>query len=326
MNTPVGAVFNCVDQMHHRLSDLPGYLDLVRSISEQQLEDLRQLFSRALETPTAAALTVSPTRRDELQSRLRQMGITERSREVADLLGRFGLTDQQDLQAVARLAEHHDILEFLRTFGDLCQCSKITKQSAEKIADIVQALRYYSHRDGDLVGPIDIHESLSNTLVIMHHRIKALAQVELKAQDDLPSVQGSGSLSQVWTNLISNALDAIAERGQDFSDGRLLVTAERTDDDQVSVSIGGNGRPISPEARSKIFDPFFTTKGVGQGCGLGLSVVSGIVRQHGGKVSFETDDDWTSFTVLIPIKGADQQLKGADEQEVVKTEVLCDMR
>ena len=106
----------------------------------------------------------------------------------------------------------------------------------------------------------------------------------------------------------------------------MLITAERSDDDQVLVCIGGNGRPIPHEARSKIFDPFFTTKGVGRGCGLGLSVVSGIVRQHGGKVSFETDDDWTSFTVVIPIEGADEQLKGADEQEVVKTEVLCDMR
>ncbi|MCK4850379.1 MAG: HAMP domain-containing protein, partial [Phycisphaerae bacterium] len=326
MNTPVGAVFNCVDQMHHRLSDLPGYLELVRSISDQQLQDLRQLFTRALETPTGAALMVSPAQRSELLGRVQQLGITEGSKEVAELLGRFGLTDEQDLQAVARLAEEHDILEFLRTFGDLCQCSKITKQSAEKIADIVQALRYYSHRDGDLVGPIDIRESLSNTLVIMHNKIKLLAQVELKAPDDLPSVQGSGSLSQVWTNLINNAFDAIEERGEDFSEGRLLITAERTDDDEVAVSIGGNGRPIPPEARSKIFDPFFTTKGVGRGCGLGLSVVTGIVQQHGGKISFETDDDWTSFSVVIPIKGAGEQVKGADEQELVKTEVLCDMR
>ena len=117
MNTPVGAVFNCVDQMHHRLSDLPGYLDLVRSISDQQLQDLRQLFARTLETPTGAALVVSPTQRSELLSRVRQIGITERSREVADLLGRFGLTDDQDLQAVGRLARITDILNPVRVRG-----------------------------------------------------------------------------------------------------------------------------------------------------------------------------------------------------------------
>ena len=319
INTPVGAVFNCMDQMHHRLSDLPGYLEMIRSISDQQLQDLRHLFTRALETPAAAALIVSAAGRNELIGQVRQMGITEHSREVADLLGRFGLTDQQDLEAVGRLARKYDILEFLRTFADLCQCSKITKQSAEKIADIVQALRYYSHSDADAVTPIDIRESLSNTLVIMHNRIKSLAQVELKAPDDLPTVLGNGSLSQVWTNLINNALDAIEERGEDFSEGRLLITAQPTDQDEVTVTVGGNGRPIPPEARSKIFDPFFTTKGVGRGCGLGLSVVTGIVKQHRGKISFQTNDQWTSFTVVIPTKGA-------DEHQPVKTEVLCNMR
>jgi len=312
-------VFNCVDQMHHRLSDLPGYLELIRTISDEQMRDLRLLLSRALETPTGAALIVSAAQRNELIARVQKMGLTQHTREVADLLGRFGLTDQMDLEAVGRLAKQHDILEFLRTFGDLCQCSKITKQSAEKIADIVQALRYYSHRDSDLISPIDIRESLSNTLVIMHNRIKSLAEVELNVADDLPTVQGNSSLSQVWTNLINNALDAIAERGEDFNQGRLLITAQPSGHQEVLVSIGGNGRPIPPEARSKIFDPFFTTKGIGRGCGLGLAVVTGIVQQHGGKVTFETNDDWTSFTVLIPYKGA-------DEHQHVKTEVLCNMR
>ncbi len=319
INTPIGSVFNCMDQMHHRLSDLPGYLGLIRTISDQQLQDLRQLFARTLETPAAAAMIVSAAQRNELINQVRQMGITEHAREIADLLGRFGLTEQQDIEAVGRLAQKYDILEFLRTFADLCQCSKITKKSAKKIADIIQALRYYSHSDADTVAPIDIRESLSNTLVIMHNRIKFLAQVELKAPDDLPTVQGNGSLSQVWTNLINNALDAITERGDDFSDGRLLITAEPTDQDEVVVTVSGNGLPIPPEAHSKIFDPFFTTKGVGRGCGLGLSVVTGIVKQHHGKISFQTSDDWTSFTVVIPTKET-------NEHQPVKTEVLCNMR
>ena len=319
MNTPIGAVFNCMDQMHHRLTDLPGYLELIRSISDEQLQDLHRLFARVLETPPGAAIIVSTARRKELAARLQHLGITQPSRELAELLGRFGLTEDQDLQAVGRLDQQHDILEFLRTFGDLCQCSKITKQSAKKIADIVQALRYYSHRDSDLVGSIDIRESLANTIVIMHNRIKTLADIELNVPDDLPSVQGNGSLSQVWTNLISNALDAIEERGSDFSDGRLLITAQPSEQDEVVVTIRGNGCPIPTDARSKIFDPFFTTKGIGRGCGLGLSMVTGIIQKHAGKVTFESDDDWTSFIVIIPCKGA-------DEQQLVKTEVLCDMR
>lgn len=319
INTPIGAVFNCMDQMHHRLSDLPGYLDLIRSISDQQLQDLRHLFDKILETPVAASLIVSAAERNELVGQVRKMGITEHTREIADLLGRFGLTDQQDIEAVGRLTKKYDILEFLRTFADLCQCSKITKQSAKKIADIVQALRYYSHSEADAVAPIDIRESLANTLVIMHNRIKFIAQVEFEVPQDLPTVMGNGSLNQVWTNLINNALDAIEERGKDFSEGRLLITSEFTEQDEVVVTVGGNGRPIPPEARSKIFDPFFTTKSVGRGCGLGLSVVTGIVKQHCGKISFQTNDDWTSFTVVIPIEGT-------DEHQPVKTEVLCNMR
>ena len=319
MNTPIGAIYNCLDQMHRRLSELPGFWGLIRSTSEEELESLSHLANRALEAPTGADVLLRQGKRNELMEKMQQMGLSKNTRQIADMLGRFGLTEKEDLEAVSRLAERFDILSLIRSFGDLCQSSKITKQSAEKVANIIQALRYYSHSDKDSVAAIDLNESLSTTLVIMQNKIKSLAKVEIKIADKLPVVYANGELSQVWTNLINNALDAIEEKGLGAETGRLVITAEQSEPDCVAVNIGGNGKAIPSEARSRVFDPFFTTKGIGKGSGLGLSVVRGIVQRHHGEVSFCSNDDWTSFTVTLPV-GEPKERHG------VENKILCDVR
>jgi signal transduction histidine kinase len=107
-----------------------------------------------------------------------------------------------------------------------------------------------------------------------------------------------GELNQVWTNLIDNALDAMEPSGKGVLEIKTLQ-----DKDFVEVTITDNGPGIPDEIRSRIFDPFFTTKEVGKGTGLGLDVVSRIVKQHHGSIKVKSVPGRTQFIVCFPING-----------------------
>jgi signal transduction histidine kinase len=112
----------------------------------------------------------------------------------------------------------------------------------------------------------------------------------------LPLVPGyAAELNQVWTNLIDNALDAMA------GEGTLTLRTSRSGDSAV-VEVADTGPGIPPEVRRRVFEPFFTTKPVGQGTGLGLDVAWRIVTQrHGGVMKVLSEPGDTRFVVRLPL-------------------------
>jgi signal transduction histidine kinase len=100
-------------------------------------------------------------------------------------------------------------------------------------------------------------------------------------------------LMQVWSNLISNAIQAVNYRG-------TLTIAVSQKDDCIVVEIGDTGSGIPIEIQEKIFEPFFTTKPLGEGSGLGLSIVRQIVERHRGKIDFCSQPGHTEFSVWLP--------------------------
>ena len=113
---------------------------------------------------------------------------------------------------------------------------------------------------------------------------------------DLPHPQAFGTeLNQVWTNLLDNAIDALAGQGQ-------ITIRTRPERDGVLVEIEDNGPGISPELQSRIFDPFFTTKSPGQGTGLGLDISYNIVvHRHRGDIKVSSKPGRTCFQVWLPL-------------------------
>jgi len=96
-------------------------------------------------------------------------------------------------------------------------------------------------------------------------------------------------------NLLSNALDAIEEKGE-------IVITTKKQGDKLKISIKDDGKGIPKEEVNKIFDPFFTTKKIGQGVGLGLSISHGIIKNHGGTISVVSNQKKeTCFNIIIPI-------------------------
>ena len=103
-------------------------------------------------------------------------------------------------------------------------------------------------------------------------------------------------MSQVLVNLITNAIHAMPGGGD-------LVIATKRKGNGVSLSVRDTGEGMNPEVRRKIFEPFFTTKPVGQGTGLGLSVVQGIVVAHNGRIVVNSQPGkGTRIEVLLPLK------------------------
>jgi signal transduction histidine kinase len=146
----------------------------------------------------------------------------------------------------------------------------------------------------------DIHSGIRNTLTMLMHRIRK-GNVEIAEEYDttLPRVKAFvGELNQVWTNLIDNALDAMELNKK----GILRIRTER-DREFVKVLVTDNGPGIPEDVRSKIFDPFFTTKEIGKGTGLGLDVVTRIVKQHNGSIKVKSVPGETTFVVCFPIDG-----------------------
>ena len=207
-------------------------------------------------------------------------------------------------------------LEFLS--DDLTKILKSMSMGSERIRDIVVSLRNFSRLDEAEFKPVDLHEGLDNTLMILHHRIKAKSgdlpddwSVEVvKNYGQLPLVECCpGQLNQVFMNLLANAIDALedsAKRQADYpaQSSAIWISTRVTADHQAQIVIADNGMGIAEAVKSRIFDPFFTTKSVGKGTGLGLSISHQIIteKHHGRMWCDSTPGLGTKFVIEIPIR------------------------
>lgn len=204
-------------------------------------------------------------------------------------------------------------LEFDFLLQDLPQMVSSMQMGSDRLKKIIGALRNFSHVDEAVKRPLDIHESLDNTLMILNNRIKNFIVI-VKDYDQLPEVSClSGQLSQVFTNLISNAIDALTEQSANTHDSgwipqiniiTRLEPGSAGKSDRVLVSIQDNGTGIPPQIQTKIFETFFTTKPVGKGTGFGLAIARQIVvEKHGGDLILQSvPGEGTTFTVSLPVE------------------------
>jgi len=184
------------------------------------------------------------------------------------------------------------------------------RRQAERATDIVNNLLNFS-RTGSAAefDAVDIHRVLDDTLQLLEPQLRR-SQIEIVRDygDNLPPVHGNSvKLQQVFTNLILNARDSIAN-----GNGRVSLSTRNGDDGSLVVEVADSGVGIAPDDVAKIYDPFFTTKGVGRGTGLGLAVTYGIVQEHSGHISVSsTPGLGTTFRITLPIEDPRLRLQAA---------------
>ena len=166
----------------------------------------------------------------------------------------------------------------------------------DQMSDLVTNLKDFVRLDRAKVDNVDVNKSLENVLRMANHILKGRVTVE-KLYGKVPAIECMPSqLNQVLLNLITNAAQAIEDKGTIWLRTRQLGN-------EVEVIVQDNGKGIAPENVGKIFEPFFTTKGVGQGTGLGLSIVRKIIEQHGGRLDVMSKQGaGTRFTILLPLR------------------------
>ena len=237
------------------------------------------------------------TRREEEIVRWLQQHEIQESWHIAPELAEFGLVPGQ-LESLTEYLDPGAIAVVLSQFTSSLRTERIAEamvDSTARIFDLIRAIKDYSYMDQMPIQEVDIPQGLENTLAMLASRLRHV-EVVRDYEPNLPCVSAYGrELNQVWTALIENALDAVQDKGQI----KLIV---RTAGDMLLVEIWDNGPGIPVEQQARIFEPFFTTKAPGSGLGLGLDVVSRIVRMHRGYVSVQSKPGNTCFQVRLPLQ------------------------
>jgi signal transduction histidine kinase len=199
---------------------------------------------------------------------------------------------------------------------DLPRLFSSMKLGSDRIRELVLSLRNFSRLDEATSKPVDIHEGLESTLLILQHRLKASPdhpgiQV-LRKYGQLPLIDCYPSqLNQVFMNILSNAIDALEERDQQRTPDQIRsnpstirISTEVLPNQAIAIHITDNGSGIEERLCGRLFEPFFTTKPIGKGTGLGLSISYQIVvEKHGGKISCQSrPGQGATFVIEIPMR------------------------
>ena len=182
--------------------------------------------------------------------------------------------------------------------------------SAERSAELTRQLLTFSRKTTLTLIPVNLNELISNLMKMVRPIIGEEISLDFRQAGNLFTVQADPRmLEQALVNLCVNARDSMP------GGGRLILTTRNHHADQefcdthglrqpgntVMISVSDEGGGISPEIREHIFEPFFTTKEVGRGTGLGLSMVHGIIQQHGGAIEVITDPGvGSTFNIYLP--------------------------
>jgi signal transduction histidine kinase len=299
LNNPASAIERCASMLADHLETCE---EAARELAAAKLSDSQIAVVDAVR----AACMEKP------KLELSALDRVDREEAIVDWLAKYGLdtanapmlADTQvtfdALETLVAAVERPALNSVIRWAAAGCAVRGLTSQiedCAMRISSLVTAVKGFTHMDqANVAEPVDLHPSLDHTLVVLRSKAREKSvEVTLDLEAEMPKVRGfAAELSQIWGNLIDNALDAVAHGG------RVDVFAAR-DGQNVVVSIRDDGPGIPPEIRSRIFDPFFTTKPMGEATGLGLDIVRRLVRHNDGAIEFESQPGQTDFRVTLPI-------------------------
>ncbi|MBI1910519.1 MAG: hypothetical protein HYS21_00795 [Deltaproteobacteria bacterium] len=177
---------------------------------------------------------------------------------------------------------------------------KLIADASVKMEQVIKHLRIFSRNDCIAFKPVDLKGIIKDSIMILRELLTSRS-IELKMKlNPVPVILGSATrLEQVIINLVANAKDAMP------SGGTLTISTSSSKTGGISfakMSIRDTGTGIPAEIKDRIFDPFFTTKEPGKGTGLGLSISYGIIREHSGDITVESDSSGTVFHIILPAR------------------------
>jgi PAS domain S-box-containing protein len=249
------------------------------------------------------AVSRDVTRQAELEERLRQ---AHKMEAIGSLAG--GMAHDFNNLLTSILGYSNLLKDALEDRPDLREAAEVIESGARRGAELTQQLLGFARKGKNRDVSVDLHRGIRDTVALLSRTLDKRISIDQRLEAEAPFVQGDPiQLQQVMLNLAVNAGDAMP------SGGELTFTTRQVslEDDApsglppgpyVMVSVSDTGRGIPNADIERIFEPFFTTKDPGEGTGMGLAMVYGIVENHAGAIQVESEvDRGTTIRVYLPV-------------------------
>jgi PAS domain S-box-containing protein len=288
-------------------------------------------------TPFWNELSISPVR-DDANKLTHFVGVQ------ADISARRLMGEQlrqaQKMESVGRLAggvahDFNNMLTIIMGCSDIVlggmeaddpsyELLKEVKSASERAASLTRQLLAFSRQE--LIAPqaMNLNDVVAHTKTMLQRLIGEDIELTFSLKPDLPTIRADrGQLEQILVNLAVNARDAMPQGGDLAIETKAVLKTELDvkhrmnagADEYVVLDVSDTGCGFDPKLADRLFEPFFTTKGIGDGTGLGLAVVHGIVTQTGGFVDVRTEQNKGSqFRIFLPVVPDDKPAITADER------------
>ncbi|NNM67076.1 MAG: PAS domain S-box protein, partial [Spirochaetales bacterium] len=296
INTPLGAISasneNILSLLKKVLENLPWLMQVLTLEQRASFYQLYELGSREIVLISSAELR---QKRKNLTIFLERHGIPPEA-DFIDNLADLGI--EGELEKFLPLLKDplgQDAVRMINEMLSMERSCSIINEASDKAAKVVLALKTFSHQEqSESFQSLRVQEGLETVLTLFQNKIKLGVEVVRRYDFNDPIMGYPDKLNQVWTNLISNALQAMEYKG-------TLEVVVRKEESFVLVEIVDSGPGIPEEIQNKIFEPFYTTKKPGEGSGLGLDISRTIVLEHKGAITFKSVPGHTVFSVRLPV-------------------------
>ncbi|GAP94430.1 ATP-binding protein [Leptolyngbya sp. NIES-2104] len=296
MNTPLGAIRSSIENVSHFMEH---DLETLQALPLNYQKDFSALIQRSNESSQTLSYLSTREKRQlkrALTKQLEQHQITPAD-SIADTLIDIGVIDRVELFLALLKDSHRDvILKTAYQFTSVQRSVQTLSIASDQAAHVVRALKTYARQNTESKPVIaNVIDGIETALTLYRNQLKRGVEV-IGHYDEVPLIECyPDELNQVWMNLVHNAIQAMNYQGQ-------LTIAVHSEINQIKIEITDTGAGIPPEIQPRIFSPFFTTKPMGEGNGLGLSIVQQVIDKHNGSINFESVPGKTIFTVLLPIR------------------------
>jgi len=295
LNTPLGAIKIGAESISYSLESL---FKLFPKLSDEEIKLLLELSRNRKIEVFVGGLQLMRESKDMIEFLQNDLGLDHLNiKKIAELFVkcRINKEDKELIFNIMRFQNTETFLETLSTVLTTYSMLSSVGDSVTKATDVVQNVRSFIKKDissGIKRKEINLKDNIRIVLNIFNYEFKKNVNLEVDIADQLIIKGFDVKLFQLWSNLIKNAIDAMEKT----TDKKLIIKGFEKEGN-ILVSISNNGEMIPQEIQDHIFKKFFSTKKEKNGTGLGLSIVQNVIHEHSAKITLNSNEELTTFTV-----------------------------
>lgn len=299
INTPLGAIRSSIETINICTErSLPLLPTVVRQLPEPVFDQFAALCGHSRSESLALSSRERRQYKRQIMAQLDAQGISSSDVWAETLIDLGVLTPTTELLTLLQTPQGQQVVELAHQLALLERSTHTITTAIERAAKVVFALKTYARvEQSSQKVSAQVVDGIETVLTLYHNKLKHGVEVVRQYEPVPPILCYPDELTQVWTNLIHNALQAMEERGR-------LEIVVRQAQSHLWVEIIDSGCGIPAAVLPRIFEPFFTTKPAGEGNGLGLDIVRKIIEKHQGKIEVTSRPGYTQFRIGLPMDDA----------------------